>query len=100
MDLMDRIAQGGVILLDGAMGTELERRGVPVDATAWSAMAMIEHADAVRAVHRDFINAGAEIQIVNSFALGRQILEPAACLLVLNEVLAVDKTDTLLWVNQ
>lgn len=77
MDLMDRIAQGGVILLDGAMGTELERRGVPVDATAWSAMAMIEHADTVREVHADFINAGAEIQIVNSFALGRQVLEPA-----------------------
>ena len=74
---MDRIAQGGVILMDGAVGTELERRGVPVDATAWSAVAMIEHADTLRAVHADFIKAGAEIQIVNSFALGRQVLEPA-----------------------
>ncbi|MCP3959923.1 MAG: hypothetical protein GY719_18925 [bacterium] len=34
-DLSARIAMGELILLDGATGTELERRGVPMDAAAW-----------------------------------------------------------------
>ncbi len=77
MGLMQRIAEGGVVLLDGAMGTELERRGVPMHGKAWSAAAMESHAEAVRQVHADYLAAGAEVHIVNSFALGRQVLEPA-----------------------
>ena len=40
MDFMDRLAEDGVVLMDGAMGTELERRGVAVDVKSWSAVAM------------------------------------------------------------
>ena len=32
--LQERLARGDVILLDGAMGTELERRGVPMHGEA------------------------------------------------------------------
>jgi len=77
MYFVDRITHEGVILMDGALGTELERRGVPVDTKSWSAVSMIEHADVVRAVHADYVRAGADLHIVNSFALGRQVLEPA-----------------------
>lgn len=76
-DFMARLAAGRPLILDGAMGTELERRGIPVDVLAWSARAMADHCEEVRQVHEDFIAAGAEIHIVNSFALGRPVLEPA-----------------------
>ncbi len=76
-DFMARLAEGKTLILDGAMGTELERRGVPVDLLAWSARAMADHSAEVRRIHEDFIAAGAEIHIVNSFALGRPVLEPA-----------------------
>ena len=75
--LKQRIAQGEVILLDGATGTELERRGVPMDDAAWSAAALVTHPDTVRAVHEDYIRAGADIITTNSFSTARHQLEPA-----------------------
>jgi homocysteine S-methyltransferase len=77
MKLMDRIAGGRAVLLDGAMGTELERRGVPMDGKAWSAAALDSHPEILRQVHGDYAHAGAEIHIANSFALARHVLEPA-----------------------
>ena len=77
MTLQERIAQGEVIILDGGTGTELERRGVPMDSTAWSAAALLTHPDTVREVHEDYIRAGADIIITNSFATAQHILEPA-----------------------
>jgi homocysteine S-methyltransferase len=46
--LQQRLDRGDVVILDGAMGTELQRRGVPMDSIAWSAVAMATHPDAVR----------------------------------------------------
>ena len=77
MTLQERIAKGEFVLLDGAMGTELERRGVPMDRKAWSAAAMDTHPEVVRDIHEDYIRAGAEIHIVNSFSTARHVLEPA-----------------------
>ncbi len=75
--LMDRLAAGGVALLDGGTGTELERRGVPMDAQAWCGTATAGHADVLRDVHRDYIEAGAEIIIANTFASSRLMLADA-----------------------
>lgn len=61
--------------MDGAMGTEMERRGVAMDDDAWCGAAMADHGDVVRAIHQDYVRAGAEIHIVNSFALARHTLE-------------------------
>ena len=72
-----KIAAGRPIIIDGAMGTELEARGVPMNATAWSGAAVLSHPDVVRAVHADYIDAGAEVIITNTFAAGRQALESA-----------------------
>jgi S-methylmethionine-dependent homocysteine/selenocysteine methylase len=76
-DLRQRLDRGEVIVLDGAMGTELERRGVPMDDAAWSAAALITHPDTVREVHEDYIRAGADAIITNTFATARHVLEPA-----------------------
>ncbi len=76
-DLSARLAAGELILLDGATGTELERRGVPMDIAAWSAAALLSHPRTVRQIHADYLRAGADVIIANSFSTARHQLEPA-----------------------
>jgi S-methylmethionine-dependent homocysteine/selenocysteine methylase len=76
-DVQERLDGGEVLILDGAMGTELERRGVPMDNVAWDAAALATHPDLVREVHEDYIKAGADVIITNTFATARHVLEPA-----------------------
>ena len=66
-----------IVLIDGATGTELQRRGVPMDMVAWSGAAVLTHPDAVRETHEDYIRAGAKVIITNTFGSTRQMLEPA-----------------------
>ncbi len=72
-----KLETDGFILLDGAMGSELQRRGVPMDNLAWSGAAAMTHPQVVRGIHEDYIRAGADVIIVNSFSAGRHSLEPA-----------------------
>ncbi len=46
-----------------------------MDSTAWSATALLTHPDVVREAHEDYIRAGAEMIITNSFATARHVLE-------------------------
>ncbi|CAN5544334.1 homocysteine S-methyltransferase family protein [soil metagenome] len=77
MTLEQRIEDGEVIILDGATGTELEKRGVPMDDAAWCAVALATHPDVVRNVHEDYIRAGADIIITNTFPAAKHVLEEA-----------------------
>ena len=72
-----RLHSGGIVILDGGTGTELERRGVPMDAEAWCGPATLEHTGMLEAVHQDYIAAGAEIITANTYASSRLMLEPA-----------------------
>jgi S-methylmethionine-dependent homocysteine/selenocysteine methylase len=65
--LRERLTRGAPLLLDGALGTELERRGVATPAPAWSAAALATAPDQVLAVHRDFVRAGADLLTTNTF---------------------------------
>jgi S-methylmethionine-dependent homocysteine/selenocysteine methylase len=76
-DVQERLDAGEIVILDGAMGTELERRGVPMDDVAWDAAALATHPDVVREVHEDYIEAGADVITTNTFATARHVLEPA-----------------------
>jgi len=76
-DVQTRLDEGKIIILDGATGTELQRRGVPMHGFAWSAAALDTHPDTVRAVHEDYIRAGADVIITNSFSTARHVLQPA-----------------------
>jgi S-methylmethionine-dependent homocysteine/selenocysteine methylase len=76
-DVQERLDAGEVVILDGAMGTQLQRRGVPMDDVAWDAAALATHPALVREVHEDYIKAGAEVIITNTFATARHVLEPA-----------------------
>ena len=76
MEQLDqRISQGDVIILDGGTSTELDRRGVPMHGVAWSAAALRSHPAAVRQVHEDYIHAGADVIITNTFSSARHTLE-------------------------
>ncbi|TNF86103.1 MAG: homocysteine S-methyltransferase family protein [Gammaproteobacteria bacterium] len=66
--LMQRIHAGERILIDGATGTEIERRGVPQLHNAWNGGGALSHPDILRAVHEDYLSLGAEIIISNNFA--------------------------------
>ena len=76
-DLMARILGGDVVAIDGGTGTEMERRGVPKLTNAWNGGAALSHPDIVRDVHTDYIGAGANVIISNTFATGRNALNDA-----------------------
>ena len=75
--IQERIEAGDVLVIDGGMGTELERRGVPMDSQAWAGSAMKTHPDMIRTIHRDFIEAGADIVIANTYAAAPHVLHHA-----------------------
>ena len=75
--IQDRMDTGDVLVIDGGMGTELERRGARMDAQSWAGSALKTHPDLIRTIHRDFIDAGADILIANSYAAAPHVLRHA-----------------------
>jgi S-methylmethionine-dependent homocysteine/selenocysteine methylase len=73
----DRLRNGPPLLLDGATGTELTRRGVDTGLPMWSAKALISAPDTLVAIHRDYVEAGAEIVTANTFRTHRRSLAAA-----------------------
>ena len=63
--LAELVADRGTVLLDGAMGTELFDRGLPTGESPerWN----VEEPDRVTAVHTDYIAAGSDIVLTNTF---------------------------------
>src|SRR5499426_2809023 len=55
------------LLLDGATGTELERRGVRSELPLWSSWALLEAPDVLRAIHLDSLAAGADALTAATF---------------------------------
>jgi homocysteine S-methyltransferase len=75
--LHERLKGGEVLILDGAIGSELQMMGVPMDGAAWCATALKTHPDAVRQLHEDYIRAGADIISTNTYASARHNLQEA-----------------------
>lgn len=71
--LVERLRQGP-LLLDGAMGTMLNAKGVPID-SCFDAL-NLTRGDEVASVHRAYISAGADIIEANTFGANRYRLEP------------------------
>lgn len=63
------MANMNLVLLDGGMGRELQRRGAPFRQPEWSALALSEAPEQVEAVHRAYIEAGAQVITSNSYAV-------------------------------
>ena len=56
-----------LVVLDGAFGTELARRGFDTNDELWSAKALFEQPGLVKAVHYDYYAAGADISTSASY---------------------------------
>lgn len=56
-----------VIILDGALATELENRGYDINDSLWSAKILAEKPEAIKQVHYDYFKAGADVAITSSY---------------------------------
>ena len=63
-----------ILLLDGATGTELGRRGVDISLPLWSARALLDAPKTLEAVHRDYLHAGADLITTCTFRTHRRSL--------------------------
>ena len=62
-----RLAGNRPLVLDGALATELERRGEDLNDPLWSARVLLEAPEKIRAVHLDYFRAGADIATTASY---------------------------------
>jgi S-methylmethionine-dependent homocysteine/selenocysteine methylase len=66
-----------VVLLDGATGTELQRRGFATPLPLWTADAAVRGPDLLRRVHLEYLQAGADIVTANTFRTAPYTLRAA-----------------------
>ena len=77
INLKQRLDSGEVITLDGATGTELQRRGVEMSPEAWCGPATLGNADLLTQIHLDYIHAGSDVITTNTYAANSMMLTPA-----------------------
>jgi homocysteine S-methyltransferase len=65
--LASALAGRPCLILDGALATELERRGADLNDPLWSARLLIEAPELIRQVHYDYFVAGADVAITASY---------------------------------
>ncbi len=58
-----------VTIIDGGMGRELMRMGAPFRQPEWSALALTDGPEFVTQAHTNFIDAGADVIITNTYAV-------------------------------
>ena len=73
-DLEQRLSNGETVVIDGGIGTELQARGVAMDAGTWCGAANLE-GRAVQSVHESYINVGVDLITTNTFSTNRAALE-------------------------
>jgi S-methylmethionine-dependent homocysteine/selenocysteine methylase len=64
-------------VLDGATGTELERRGLACTLPLWSSHALLDAPDLLRRVHADYVRAGVDGLTAATFRTQRGVLQRA-----------------------
>ncbi len=77
MNLTELLARKHIAILDGAMGTELQRLGVAVELPLWSADALLRAPHVVRNIHFACLHAGADIITTNTFRTNPRTLRRA-----------------------
>jgi S-methylmethionine-dependent homocysteine/selenocysteine methylase len=75
--LYNKIQSGKLTILDGGVGTELQKRGVAMAPGAWCGSVSLGNQDLLEKIHLDYIHAGAEIITANTFASSRIMLREA-----------------------
>ena len=74
--LKARLDAREIILLDGAIGTQLQHMRAPMNNQAWAAAALDTHPFTVRRLHENYIKAGVDVITTNTYSAGRHNLEP------------------------
>ncbi len=75
VSLQERLDNNEIILMDGGISTEIQKRGVPLDPNVWSGLTTKTHPDEVRQVHEDYIRAGSQVITANTYSTARHVLE-------------------------
>jgi homocysteine S-methyltransferase len=65
--IADILADKDVLILDGALATELERRGRDLRDPLWSARVLIDAPELIKQVHADYFRAGADCAITATY---------------------------------
>jgi homocysteine S-methyltransferase len=73
MTRLDQLDLAGLEILDGGMATELERRGCNLASPLWSARAIFDAPEIVAAVHRDYLEAGADCLLTASYQVSAEV---------------------------
>jgi homocysteine S-methyltransferase len=74
-ELERRLAQREVIIMDGGMGSEMQARGFTHADEAWTGALALRDFEQLRRAHEDFIRAGAEVIITDTFFSTRTMLD-------------------------
>ena len=74
--LENRVNAGDVIILDGAIGTELQAMGAPMNEQSWAGTPNLTHPSTVLQMHINYIKAGADVITTNTYSSARHNLEP------------------------
>jgi len=69
--MMNTKARAKATLLDGSMGQEIINRGGKAAYGQWAVAALIDTPDMVRAIHLDYLQAGADVITTNSYGTTR-----------------------------
>ena len=64
---MTRLTNGELIVIDGAIGTEIRSRGEDSGRNDVAVTRMVESPEIIRAIHADYIRAGAEVITANTY---------------------------------
>lgn len=67
IDLLDIRDEKVILILDGAMGSLLQQYGAATDKYLWSSIANLKNPGIVKKIHREYIDAGADIITTNTF---------------------------------
>ncbi|HEY1251400.1 MAG TPA: homocysteine S-methyltransferase family protein [Thermoanaerobaculia bacterium] len=73
----ERLKAGPPLVLDSAMGTELQRRDADTTLPLWSARALVQDPELVWTIHGDEAGSGAEILTANTFRTHARTLAKA-----------------------
>ena len=63
----DLLEKQEIIILDGALGTELERLGYDVSGKLWSAQYLLDQPRIIQDVHESYVRAGSDIITTSSY---------------------------------
>lgn len=95
-----------VLIIDGAFGTELERKGYDINDALWSAKFLMEKPEAIAEVHRDYLEAGSDCITTASYQasfegfMKRGMSEQEAKALIQSSITIAQSVRDAFWENE